>query len=169
MEENEMVENNALTPDADIEQPDVNQEETPKAYTSEQVKELMKKRIDRSHNSIFNRYGVKSWEELDDICNNYRSQQNEFGKLTARNSELVRENSFLRNNIEPTKYNDIIAYFKGNNIEFSEEELTKALETHPEWLKRPKINLQIKSRLGVENQPQTQETEEQKRKRLFGI
>lgn len=146
-----------------------NVEETPtKTYTSEQVKALMDKRIERSHNSMFNRYKVKSFEELDDICNNYRSQQEEFGKLTSKNAELTREIAFLKNNIDPEKYEDIIAYFKGKEIEFSEEALKQELSNHQEWLKKTPLSTTIRTRIGVSKTGVPTETDEEKQKRIFG-
>ena len=38
---------------------------SPATFTKERVNELMQKRIERSHQAFFNRYGVKSLEELD--------------------------------------------------------------------------------------------------------
>lgn len=193
MNENEnTVEQNALTQDANVEQPNVVEGQS-KTYTSEQVTDLMKKRIERSHNAIFNRYGVKSFEELDAICKGYRdndaerlkqlglenwdqlaermktyqNQTDEFGKLSIRNSELLRENAFLKNNINPEKYEDIIAHFKGKNVDFSEEELIKALSTHPEWLNKEPIKTTLKAHLGVSGTGKPVETDEQKYQRLF--
>lgn len=105
-------------------------------YSKGEVVELMKKRVARSHNSFFNRYGVKDLAEMDEVFNRGKSMQDEFGIIQTKNAELVRENAFLRNNISPDKYNDIIAYFKGNDLQFSEDELLKALATHPEWVKQ---------------------------------
>lgn len=113
--------------------------EAERTWTKQQITEMMKKRVARSHQAFFNRYGVQDLKGLDELFENskkFNSMNDEFGKLQLRNSELARENAFLKNNINPDKYNDIIAYFKGSNLEFSEEELLKALPTHSEWLKQ---------------------------------
>ena len=110
-----------------------------RTWTKDQIVEMMKKRVARSHNAFFKRYGVQDLKELDELFENskkFSSMNDEFGKIQLKNSELMRENAFLRNNINPDKYNDIIAYFKGNNMDFSEEELLKVLPTHNEWLKQ---------------------------------
>ena len=108
-------------------------------YTKQEVIDMMKRRVNRSHNAFFKRYGVENLKGLDDLfekSKQFGSMNDEFGKIQLRNSELMRENAFLKNNVNPDKYADIIAYFKGNDIEFSEEELLKALPTHTEWLKQ---------------------------------
>lgn len=110
-----------------------------RTYTKEQVIEMMKKRVARSHNAFFKRYGVENLEALDGLFENskkFSSMNDEFGKIQLRNSELMRENAFLRNNIDPNRYDDIVAYFKGKDMDFSEDELLKALPTHNEWLKQ---------------------------------
>lgn len=113
--------------------------EPERTWTKDQIVEMMKRRVARSHKAFFTRYGVQDLQELDNLfeqSKKFNSMNDEFGKIQLKNSELMRENAFLRNNINPDKYSDIIAYFKGNNIDFSEEELLKALPTHNEWLKQ---------------------------------
>lgn len=139
---------------------------TPKTYTKEQVQDLMRKRVARSHNSFFTRYGVKDLKGLDDLfekSNKFQQMQDEYGAIQLKNSDLVRENAFLRNDIEPTKYDDIIAHFKGLNVDFSEDALLEAIKTHPEWLKQriveqPKTTIQS---MGLEshNNPTVDEKE----------
>lgn len=145
----QMPDNNVSTAETQESVENTNSEMTPvenvettepiKTYTKEQVIDMMKRRVNRSHNAFFKRYGVENLEGLDALFENskkFNSMNDEFGKLQLKNSELMRENVFLRNNIDPSRYDDIIAYFKGNNLEFSEEELIKTLPTHNEWLKQ---------------------------------
>ena len=91
--------------------------EQEKAYTKAEVQALMKRRVDRSHNRVWGRYGVKSFEELDDMINDYRNIKDNYASLEAKNNELMRDLALLRNNTLPEKKDDIIAYFKGNNLE----------------------------------------------------
>lgn len=119
-------------------------------YTKAEVQDLMKRRVNRSHGAFFKRYGVNDLSELDVLFNqsrkfgedyakiqsDYGELNNRYNELNTKNSELMREISFLKNNINPEKYEDIIAYFKGNNIEFSEESLLNAISTHPEWVNK---------------------------------
>lgn len=104
-------------------------------YNKQQVIDMMKRRVERSHNAFFKRYGVKDLNELDNLFNEGKSIKDEYAKLQLANSELTRTNAFLKNNINPDKYDDIIAYFKGKDLDFSEDALLQAIGTHPEWLK----------------------------------
>ena len=171
----DLPENNAVPTagtDTETAVPDTQMSETPlteqpvtpeRRYSKEEVINMMKKRVARSHGAFFKRYGVENLEGLDNLfeqSKKFNDMNGEFGKIQLKNSELMRENAFLRNNINPDKYADIIAYFKGNDIEFSEEELLKALPTHSEWLKQAANVTTIKS-LGSEahTMPQTNEAD----------
>lgn len=152
--------------------PTVEQSVAPeRTYTKQEVIDMMKRRVGRSHNAFFKRYGVQDLKGLDELFENskkFSSMNDEFGKIQLRNSELMRENAFLRNNINPDKYDDIIAHFKGNNVEFSEEELLKALVNHPEWLKQTAPQTTIKS-LGAEAHTMPTADEASIASRLLGV
>lgn len=140
-------------------------------YTKQEIIEMMKRRVARSHQAFFKRYGVENLKGLDDLFENskkFTSMNDEFGKIQLKNSELMRENAFLRNNINPDKYGDIIAYFKGNDIEFSEDELLKALPTHSEWLKQSAPATTIKS-LGSEAHTMPKADEADMAAKLLGV
>lgn len=140
-------------------------------YTKQEVIDMMKRRVARSHGAFFKRYGVENLQGLDDLFDKskkFGSMNDEFGKIQLRNSELMRENAFLRNNIDPNRYDDIIAYFKGNDLEFSEEELLKALPTHNEWLKQTTPAMTIKS-LGSEAHTMPKADEADIAGRLLGV
>lgn len=141
-------------------------------YTKDDVVRLMKKRVERSHNSFYKRYGVKDLQGLDDLFSRARSYNDmnaQFGEIQMKNSELARENAFLKNNINPEKYNDIIAYFKGNDLNFSEEELLKALGTHPEWLKPSNVPTTTIKTLGSEAHTMPAVDEKAIASKLFGV
>ena len=142
-----------------------------RTWTKAQIQEMMKKRVDRSHRAFFNRYGVQDLKGLDELFENskkFSSMNEEFGKIQLRNSELMRENAFLRNNINPDKYEDIIAYFKGKELDFSEEELIKALSTHQEWLKQTAPVTTIES-LGAEAHTMPKPDEAAMASKLLGV
>lgn len=151
------------------------EEQTPqeRLYNKQQIIEMMKRRVERSHNAFFKRYGVANLKELDDrfaLASKYDELNNQFAPIQARNDELVRENAFLRNNIRPDRYDDIAAYFKGRDLEFTEEALLEAIKTHPEWLNpstTPTPKTTMKS-FGIEKQPARQETEDEKFNRFYG-
>lgn len=147
----------------------INQSE--RTWTKDQIVEMMKRRVARSHNAFFKRYGVQDLKGLDELFENskkFNSMNDEFGKIQLQNSELMRENAFLRNNINPDKYNDIIAYFKGNNLDFSEDELLKALPTHSEWIKQSAPVTTMKS-LGSEAHTMPKADESELAGKLLGV
>jgi hypothetical protein len=143
-----------------------------KTWTKSQIVEMMKKRVARSHNAFFKRYGVQDLKGLDELfekSKKFSEMDGQFGTIQLKNSELMRENAFLRNNISPDKYNDIIAHFKGSGIEFSEDELLKALPTHPEWLKQPEVPTTTIKTLGAETHVVPPVDEAEKASKLLGV
>lgn len=140
--------------------------EQEKTYTKAEVQALMKRRVDRSHNRVWGRYGVKSFEELDDMINDYRSIKDNYASLEAKNNELMRDLTLLRNNTLPEKKDDIIAYFKGNNLDLNEENLISALATHPEWVKQAPLKIE---KIGTEQTDPIKPDEKEIAARYFGV
>ena len=142
-----------------------------RTYTKAEVQDLMKRRVERSHKAFFNRYGVEDLKGLDDLMHKSKSfsdMESEYGAIQLRNSELARENAFLKNNINPEKYNDIITFFKGSGIDFSEEQLLEALKTHPEWLKvQPQVTTIQK--LGNEFHREDTLSDKDRAEKLLGV
>jgi len=133
---NEQPVETPTTPEAEVTAQDQPKE---RLYSKAEVQDLMRRRVERSHNAFFKRYGVENLKGLDELMNKskqFSDMETEYGAIQLRNSELARENAFLKNNINPDKYEDIITHFKGAGIDFSEEQLLEALKTHPEWLKQ---------------------------------
>lgn len=128
-----------------------------KMYSKAEVQNLMRRRVERSHNAFFKRYGVTNLNELDEFMRKSRTFGDDYLSMKELNNNLTRENAFLRNNINPDKYDDIIAYFKGNNIEFAEEQLIEALKTHPEWLKQTTTIQTMGNEFHNENSPSDRE------------
>lgn len=147
----------------------------PRTYTQDQVTALMKKRVERSHNSFFKRYGVGNLQELDDLftrSSKYNQLESDYNNIRMRNADLVQENAFLKNNINPDRYADIVAHFKGTGKEFSEQALIEALNTHPEWLKQTNTapaNQTTISSLGVERSGPQVENEKEIASKLFNV
>lgn len=111
-------------------------------YTKDQVTQLMKNRVNRSHTAFFKRYGVNNLDELDKLflgTKENESLKNQIKELQETNATNTRTLAFLRNNIDENRYDDIVAHFKGTGKEFSEEALKELLQTHPEWLKQSNV------------------------------
>lgn len=172
--ETPVEENTVTATEQEQTQPAAEQTPQERMYNKQQIIEMMKRRVERSHNAFFKRYGVANLKELDDrfeLAKKYDELNTQFAPIQARNSELIRENAFLRNNINPERYDDIIAYFKGKDIEFTEEELLNAVKTHPEWLKPSTVPTPTTTMrtFGVEQSPARKETEDEKFNRIYGF
>lgn len=153
------------------------EEEQISQFTQEQVNDIVRKRVERTKKSYYSRYGVNDLDELDEMIG--KSQAYEVMKmhrdnLLQENNSLKEKMAFIDNNINPTRYDDIRAYFKGKELVFNDENLKQELSSHPEWLnviskkdEAPKTTI---TTLGVEHSNKVvQETPEEKRRRIFGI
>jgi len=143
-------------------EPQTNQA-TGRSYTKSEVQDLMRKRVERSHRAFFTRYGVENLKGLDNLL--YGNEE-----LRGKNLELTREVAFLKNNINPDKYEDIIAHFKGNDLEFNEETLIELLKTHPEWVKaQPQPTQPVVNKIGVEGTKKPVVDERALASKLLGV
>ena len=156
---------------------------SPAMFTKERVNELMQKRIERSHQAFFNRYGVKDLKELDDLFGKAKSVdelnqkieeltkgnadlQTRFDDLTNQHRDLTKKYAFTSRNIRPELYDDIETYFKGKNLDINEETLNEALKTHLDWYNKPNNVVS----LGNENPGTTDEVSEREQaSKLLGV
>lgn len=153
-----------------------------KSFTQNQVNEIVRKRLDQDRNSLYAHYGVKDKDELESVVNkgqSFDATKQKLDKAIEENKSLKEKVAFMSNGIDPARENDIRIYFKGAELEFTDENLKKALATHPEWIKKEQVapvenqsNQQttIKT-LGVDHEQHNaeHETEEEKQKRIFGV
>ena len=152
------------------------EESVSKTFTQEQVNNVIKERLERANKSFLKRYGLENREALDDIVNkalSYDLMDEKYNALIDENSSLKEKLAFIENNIDNNRIDDVRAYFKGKELEFNNETLAEELKTHPEWLNVKEVNdtpqTTIKS-LGIEHANVNKaETEDQKRKRIFGV
>lgn len=154
----------------------------PEMFTKDRVNELMQKRIERSHQAFFNRYGVKDLNGLDELFGKAGSvdglnQQIEeltkarqelqasFDELTNQNRELTKKYAFTSRNIKPEKYSDIETYFKGKGLDINEETLNEELKTHDDWYNRANTVVP----LGNEGNQADQPSEREMAGKLLGV
>lgn len=150
--------------------------EKPKTFTQEQVNQIMRSRLERDRLSFLNRYGVKDRDGLDSLigkAQSYDIMKERYIASKTKISELEERLAFMSNGINPDREDDIRAYFKGKGLEFNEEALINALETHPEWRKvvesdnKPKTTIEV---FGVDHKDRNiPETETEKMNRIFGL
>lgn len=134
------VENNdSITPvennEVDEEKPSSNEVVKPvseKTFSQQEVNDIVRDRINR----VYNRYGLKDSKEMDKLVGKsqaYEVMKKRYAEKKNQIAELMEKVAFMENDIEPTRYDDIRAYFKGKGIKFDNETLVNELATHPEW------------------------------------
>ena len=103
-----------------------------RTFTRDEVTKILKRRLDRYQNSMYTKYGVKDSTEFDSLFEKAKS----YDDLVKSRDEALEKVAFLGNNINPDRYDDIRTYFKGKGLQFTEDELKRQLESHPEWIKQ---------------------------------
>ena len=103
-----------------------------RTFTRDEVTQILKKRIDRYQNSVCKKYGVNNLDEI----TSFIDKAKQYDDVIKTRDELAETVAFLRNNINPDKYDDIKTYFKGKGLQFNEDSLKAQLESHPEWLNK---------------------------------
>lgn len=149
-------------------------EETP-VFTKSYVNDLMRKRVERSHNAFFNRYGVKDLNELDSLfgqASEYGPLKENFDKLTSSNNELSekykdlsKRYAFKAGNVNPDRITDIETYFKGKGIDIDENTLAEEIKNHPEWVTK----ISTIQAIGAEAVPTPTIDERELASRYFGV
>jgi len=154
----------------------------PQTFTKERVNELMQRRVERSHQAFFNRYGVKDLKGLDELFDNAGrvdglnqkieelikgndDLQARYDDLTNQNRELTKKYAFTSRNVRPELYGDIEAYFKGKGLDINETTLNEELKTHLDWLAKPGSVVP----LGNESHPATEASEREMAGKLLGV
>lgn len=132
-----------------------------KTFTQEQLNDIIRTRIEKEQARLLKKLGVN---ELDELLDNNKKISDLESKLTS----LIEENAFMKNNVNPKKYDDIRAYFKGKGIEFTNEKLAEELKTHEEWLNKEDNKTTIKSLSSIKQDTPPQDDSEVIKK-LFGL
>lgn len=130
-----------------------------KTFTQSQVNEMMgncrTETREKTYRYIYDRYGVNSEEELDELIGNAQrfdslreqyDQDKENWKQTssARDKELsdIKEQvALLQSGIDNSRYEDAKFILRGKGLEVNAENIQKELATHPEWRKDAKTSM----------------------------
>lgn len=129
--ENENNENVEETQAQDVETKEAN------TFSQDQVNDIVRSRLERYEKKLFSDYGVENRDGLNELigrAQSYEVMKERYDTQKLENASLKEENAFLRNKVNPNKYDDIRAYYKGKGLDFSEESLINELKTHGEWL-----------------------------------
>lgn len=139
---------------------DENSTETPalKTFTQNQVNDIVgKTRVDtreKTFKYIYDRYGVKGEDELDELIGNsqrldtlkeqYEAEKGDWNKqLQERDNELlgIKEKvALMESGIDSSRYEDAKLILKGKGLEVNLENIKGELATHPEWNRIEKKN-----------------------------
>ena len=168
--------------------PSVEQEVPPvengneKTYTKADVTNIMAQRVGKTYNAFYDEFGLEGENRNKEFLISFLREKVDYAQKAKEEGEQLRgemetlkgdlfnakkELAFLRNSVEPSKYDDILTYFKGKGKVFNEEDLIAELETHPEWKKAVEQATTVAS-LGAVKPELRIETNEDRKRRVFG-
>lgn len=138
-----------------------------KTFTEQEMNEIVRNRLSRQKIQIHQQLGVESDDEItamiekvkkaDELKSIVESLQNE---NTLHKEQLT----FIENNIDIKRYDDVKAYFKGKELSLTPENLKAELITHPEWIAQRSVQT-----IGGQRQPAPVKDERKSAMELFGI
>ena len=145
-------------------------------FTQEQLNDIIRARLEKAQQRLFNRYGVTNRDELDSLIGksqSYDVMKEKYADLETKNYELEKELAFSKNNINLERQEDIMAYFKGKGIDFNNDNLVNELSTHPEWLNPVKVEAKPKTTIETLGSDSTTEmpkvSEKDEMAKIFGL
>lgn len=149
--------------------------EKPASFTQEQVNNFVRARLEKYENSLYKRYGVENKEGLNELfgkAQSYSVMEERYNNQKVENATLREENAFLKNKVNPQKYDDIRAYFKGKGLELNNDTLINELSTHGEWLSVDEVKSPLTTIQAIGTDPQMnvpKRDEKAEASRLFGL
>lgn len=184
MEENKITqENQALTVESNGSETENSQKnggdntptETIRTFTQDEVNEIVRQRLEKSKKTLYSKYGVEDSDGLDELLGKaqaHDAQVERIEELRRLNASQSEELAFLKNNVDPSRYDDVRTYFKGKELEFNNDNLVIQLATHPEWIKQAHSNTTSIQIMGGEKKAASNPTVEDEKaiaSRLFGF
>lgn len=117
------------------------EQEAPKMFDQNYVNELVgRTRIearDKAMRSLYDRYGVDTEDELNEIFGrgqSYNILNNDYNDLNTRYSDIMAENALLKSKTDESRWDDIRLILKGKGLDVTPENIAMELTTHPEWM-----------------------------------
>lgn len=141
-----------------------------RTFTRDEVTTILRRRLERANNSLYQKYGVKDANEFNSLLEKAKG----YDSLKQERDSFSEKIAFMSNNINPDRYEDIRTYFKGKGMLFDEGVLKGLLESHPEWVTKsesapvgkPKTTIKV---LGTEQSAQPKVTDQQLAEKVFGM
>lgn len=111
-------------------------------------------------NEFFNRYGVSSDDELNDIFGRGQAYDVLSDNFNSQNSQLrdvMAENALLKTGISESRWADAKAILSSKGLEVNQDNIMAELVTHPEWKAVPSME----ANTPISTQPLTPQGAEQ--------
>lgn len=141
-------------------------------FTQEQVNDIVRDRLKKADAKFLAKYGLDNAEALDAIVEKgkgYDEIKAQMDLISNENKGLKEQITLTKNNIIPSKQDDVLTYFRGKGMELNDENLAKMLENHPEWLpnKTPTTTIVEMGAEGTKANPSI--SEEDEALKMFGL
>lgn len=141
-------------------------------FTQEQVNNIVRDRLKKVDAKFFAKYGLDNVEALDAIVEKgkgYDELKAQMDLVSNENKGLKEQITLTKNNIIPSKQDDVLTYFRGKGLELNDENLAKTLQTHPEWMpnKAPTTTIVEMGAEGTKANPSI--SEEDEALKMFGL
>ena len=109
-------------------------------FTQSRVNELVGRARQEGRESalreLFNRYGVNSDEEMNEVFGRgqaYDGLNDEYSAVQSSYNDLRTENALLRSEVAPERYEDVKLILGGKGMDVTVKNIAMMLPSHPEW------------------------------------
>lgn len=138
-----------------------------KTFTEQELNEIVRNRLIRQKNRLHQQLGVENDEAIAELIEKVKKAdelQSIVDSLQNENTLFKEQLTFIENNIDTKRYDDVKAYFKGKELTLTPETLKAELITHPEWIAQKSVQT-----IGGQRQPAPVKDERKTAMELFGI
>jgi hypothetical protein len=122
------------------ESPEPDPQPVEQTFTQSRVNELVGRARQEGRESalreLFNRYGVNSDEEMNEVFGRgqaYDGLNDEYSAVQSSYNDLRTENALLRSEVAPERYEDVKLILGGKGMDVTVENIAMMLPSHPEW------------------------------------
>lgn len=127
-------------PELSNESPEPAPQPVEQTFTQSRVNELVGRARQEGRESalreLFNRYGVNSDEEMNEVFGRgqaYDGLNDEYSAVQSSYNDLRTENALLRSEVTPERYEDVKLILGGKGMDVTVENIAMMLPSHPEW------------------------------------
>lgn len=121
--------------DVKVDADTTNEENQPKLYTQEEFDKALKEKLDEARKNGFAEGQRKASKNVNEGLKN--ENQELMNRLTQIESELAMQKHFQKLNelnVIEAKKGDVLDLVRGRGLEINEENISKVVEEHPEWI-----------------------------------